>query len=320
MSTPHVVLVMGFPASGKSTLTAPLAAQGYTVLNRDTEGGHMRGILQKFRESLVDGAKVVLDNTFCTETDRRPFVEAADAVGVKIECRWMATSPEDAQLNALSRMWDRYGQVFLDADAIKAHDQARKDPNIFPPAAIFSYKKRFEKPTTDEGFSRVEKVPFVRRPSKGTRKALVLDYDGTLRRDAQEVGGQFHYPVKPSEVEVLPNRKEVLQRYKDQGYLLLGASTQSGIARGHLTEADAVACFDRTQELLGLTIATAFCKHGSFPVSCYCRKPQAGIGVHLTRLYDLDPAQCIMVGDLTTDRSFATRCGFKFADAGEFFR
>ena len=83
----------------------------------------MRGILQKFRESLVDGAKVVLDNTFCTETDRRPFVEAADAVGVKIECRWMATSPEDAQLNALSRMWDRYGQVFLDADAIKAKSQ-----------------------------------------------------------------------------------------------------------------------------------------------------------------------------------------------------
>ena len=50
------------------------------------------------------------------------FIEAADAVGVKLDCVWVATSAEDAQVNALHRMWDRYGQVFFDADEIKAHD------------------------------------------------------------------------------------------------------------------------------------------------------------------------------------------------------
>lgn len=320
MATPQVILVMGFPASGKSTLTATRASQGFTVLNRDTEGGSMGGLLQKFRESLVDGAKVVLDNTFCTAADRKPFIEAADAVGVKIDCWWMDTPAEDAQINALNRMWDRYGQVFFDADDIKAHDAARKDPNIFPAAAIFSYKKRFEKPSTDEGFSSVKTVTFIRRPTTSGRKALILDYDGTLRRDAQEVGGQYHYPVKPSEVQVLPNRKEVLQRYKDQGYLLLGASTQSGIARGHLTSDDALACFRETNRQLGHEVSHAHCKHGSFPVACYCRKPQSGLGVYLIRQYGLKPSDCIMVGDLTTDKSFAKRCGFQYADAADFFR
>ena len=320
MNTASVVLVMGYPASGKSTLTSTFVAGGYTVLNRDTEGGTMGGLLQKFRESLVDGCKLVLDNTFCTVEDRAPFIKVAADAGVKIDCWWMDTLAEDAQINALNRMWDRYGQVFFDAADLKAHPVASKDPNMFPSAAIFSYRKRFEKPTTNEGFASVQKKSFTRHPVKGTQKALILDYDGTLRRDAMEVGGQYHYPVKPSEVQALPNRKEVLQRYKDQGYLLLGASTQSGIAKGHLTSDDALACFRETNRQIGHDVTHAHCKHGSFPVACYCRKPQSGLGVYLIRLYNLTPSECIMVGDLSTDRSFATRLGFQFADADEFFK
>ena len=32
-----------------------------------------------------------------------------------------------------------------------------------------------------------------------------------------------------------------------------------------------------------------------------------------------DPRQCTYVGDQTTDRSFAQRCGFQFVDQAEFF-
>ena len=315
-----ITMVMGFPASGKSSLVTDLAAKGQTVLNRDTEGGSMAGLLGKFRAALPGTTPFVLDNTFCTVEDRKPFIEAANLANREIVCQWVATSPEDAQVNALNRMWDRYGQVFLDSAAIKAHPQANKDPNIFPSAAIFSYKKRFEKPTVAEGFSKVTKIEFTRRPWLGTQKALILDYDGTLRRDALEVGGAYHYPVRPEQVEILPNRTATLKRLRAQGYLLLGVSTQSGIAKGHLTSADALACFQKTNELLGVDIEHNHCPHGSFPVACYCRKPQAGLGVHLIRKYDLDPDHCIMIGDLTTDRTFAARCGFQYADANIFFK
>jgi hypothetical protein len=44
------------------------------------------------------------------------------------------------------------------------------------------------------------------------------------------------------------------------------------------------------------------------------------VGVELIVKHQLDPRQCIYVGDLGTDRSFAQRCGFQFAEHTEFFR
>jgi D-glycero-D-manno-heptose 1,7-bisphosphate phosphatase len=331
------ILVMGLPASGKSTITKDFAAQGYTILNRDSEGGTIANLVPRFAALLAAGTPVVLDNLNLTVEDRKPFVDVARQAGVPIECHWMTTSMEDAQVNALHRMFDRYHGVFMTADEIKGHAEAKKDPNVFPPVALFAARKKLEgdkkanipsgKPTEAEGFSRVVKVPFIRRPYPGKNKALILDYDGTLRRDAKEVGGEYHYPTCIEQVQALPNRGKVLQDYSRRGYTLLGASTQSGIAKGHLTGDMARQCFVETERQIEAQVdggvyllETLMCPHGSFPVSCYCRKPQAGIGVYFIRKYDLNPSDCIMVGDLGTDASFAQRCGFQFAEADLFFK
>lgn len=324
------VLVMGLPASGKSSLTSQLMSEGYQVLNRDTAGGKVSDLVAPFREALQAGRDVVLDNTFLTVESRAPFVTAAQEFGVDIECRWMQTSFEDCQVNALHRMWDRYGMIFHTAADIKDHPVAKQDPNMFPVAALFSAKKRLAgdkkkgipsgKPTTGEGFSKIVKVPFVRRAGSGTNKALILDYDGTLRRDVKTLGGDTHYPTKLEEVEVLPHRQETLQRYVDEGYLLLGVTTQSGIGKGLVDEEMAVACIQETNRQVGHDIHALYCKHYNFPVACYCRKPQPGLGVALIRGFDLDPAQCVYVGDLKTDKTFAERCGFQFAWADDFFK
>jgi len=289
-------------------------------------------------KALSLGQSVVLDNTFLTVESRAPFIAAARAMGVPIECHWMQTSFEDCQVNALNRMWDRYEQVFQTAADIKAHPEAKKDPNMFPIAAMFFAKKRLVgdkkkdipsgKPAKAEGFSKIVKVPFKRdsyhpwradedyNPGKA---AIILDYDGTLRRDVKELGGDTHYPTDPSQVEVLPNRTRILRRYVERGYLLLGVTTQSGIGKGLVSEEMAVKCLERTNELLRLDIQYEYCPHYNFPVSCFCRKPQPGLGVHLIRKYDLEPSSCVFVGDLKTDKTFAERCGFKFEWAEDFF-
>lgn len=195
--------------------------------------------------------------------------------------------------------------------------KANKSPNMFPPVVLFKYKKEFQKPTVSEGFGLVEQREFVRRfPKIWTGKAVILDYDGTLR---DTISGA-KWPQDPNDVMVLPNRKEILDSYVKQGYMLLGASNQSGIAKGTPTEDVAVACFDKTNELLGHDIEVAYCPHKVPPINCYCRKPMPGMAVQFFHKYNLDPRQCIMVGDSTSDKTFATRSHMKFVHADEFFK
>lgn len=310
----EAVMIVGCPAAGKSTISRPLIEEGYVHLNRDKVGGSTIGLLQPMVEALKTGKSVVLDNTFAIAEIRKPFIEAATKLDVPIRCVWLNTSIEDAQINALHRMWDRYGLVFYNAAQMKAHPQAKKDPNIFPIQALFKYRKEFEPPTVAEGFSVVGLTSFVRKPYPGTKKAIILDYDGTLRRCRSGA----HYPTDPDDIEILPGRREKILKLRSEGWLILGISNQSGVGKGEMTEAQAVACFNRTNELLGTDIPYAYSTTNP-PAITYCRKPQSGIGVMFIRAYNLSPREVTMVGDLGTDKSFAERLGFKFAYAEKFF-
>ena len=309
-------MIIGCPSSGKSSYSSELEDQGFVHLNRDAYGGSVADLLPIMDQLLEAGVNVVLDNTFPTVEGRSHFISVAKKTGADINCIWISTSIEDAQINALFRMYDLVGHICLDA---KMCSDA-KHPNVFPPAALFKYRKQFEKPTTDEGFSNVTKVKFERDKNPDlVNKAIIFDYDGTLRTIPE--GTQFYYPVNPSEVIILPGRTaEIINRYRNNGYHILGVSNQSGIGKGNLTYDQAVACFEKTNELLGVKIEYKFCPHSVPPISCYCRKPQSGLGVALIHEYKLDPKQVIMVGDLTSDKTFASRLGFEYVDANDFFK
>lgn len=309
-----VTLVCGFPASGKSSITKELAFQNLcAVLNRDTEGGTIADLLPKLEALLINKTNVVLDNLFPTVESRKPFIDLCKKYGVDISCKVMSTSIEEAQFNAVQRMINLTGK-FPSLEEIKKS----KHPNIFPVVVLFKYKKEFQKPTVAEGFSKVEVVKFERKDNpEFTNKALILDYDGTLR---DCIGGNEKYPVSEDQIKIKNNRTKVLQAYKDQGYVLLGASNQSGIAKGILTYDKAVELFNHTNKLLGHDIDVSFCPHQSAPPVCYCRKPQVGMFVDFMNRYKLDRKRCIFVGDFTTDASFAKRCGIQYYDQEEFFQ
>jgi HAD superfamily hydrolase (TIGR01662 family) len=312
----EVVLVGGMPAAGKTSLTAGFTDRGYQRLNRDTLGGKVDDLLPRLDALLTAGSSVVLDNLYATRESRAGAVRLARQRGVPIRFLLLDTSLEDAQFNACLRMLERCGRVLHPED----HKQApyKNDPGLYPVAVLYKYRKDFEEPTTAEGFSSVEKIPFARRyPPDWVNKAVIFDFDGTLRTHE----GKEKYPLRPAEVRALLPRAARVRDYEARGYLLLGASNQSGIAKGALTVADAEACFTETLRQLGLTFREVrYCPHKVPPISCYCRKPSPGMGVELIARYKLDPRQCIYVGDAATDRAFASRCGFQFADQEEFFR
>jgi histidinol-phosphate phosphatase family protein len=305
---------MGYPAAGKTSMVTPFEEQGYERLNRDTLGGRLKDLLPRLSSRLAEGhRRFVLDNTYPARKSRAEVLEVADLHDVPVRCVWVQTSEEEAQVNATLRMLGRYENL-LGPDEIKV--RGKDDPNLFGPGAQLRYRRAFEEPSVEEGFAVVEPSAFVRRwGPEYTNRALILDYDGTLR----ETKSGDIYPVDPDDVRVMPNRTEVLQRYLDEGFLLLGASNQSGVARGRFSLEAARACLERTNELLGLEIDALFCPHPSGPPVCWCRKPLPGMGVHHILKYKLDPAQCIMVGDRSGDVQMARRCGFQYVDAADFF-
>lgn len=309
----EIIIVMGYNAAGKSTLVQQFVDKGFTRINRDTTGGTLDDQVKIASYTILDGKtkKLVLDNTYPTVKSRASIIKFAKDWGAKIQCYWLQTSFEDAQLNACLRMVQRTGTI-IQPDEFKK----TKDPNLFPPAALFSYRKSFEEPTTKEGFTDVVEIPFVRTwPKEYVNKALILDYDGTLRHST----GKEPYPVDPSEIQILPNRIEVLNKYRKAGYVLTGASNQSGISKGKVSLEAVRSCFEKTNALLGLAIDFNFCQHRIPPVTCYCRKPHPAMGAYLIVKHKLNPADCIMVGDMTTDETFAKRCGFQYVSADKFF-
>jgi histidinol-phosphate phosphatase family protein len=176
-------------------------------------------------------------------------------------------------------------------------------------------RKNWVVPSADEGFAGIAayKPPKPYDASGYKNKAIFLDIDGTLRITEHLPN---KYPTHPSEVTLREGDKmrALLRSYLDRGYRLIGVSNQSGIAKGTVSEATVEACMNRTKELLGIDFEIQWCPHRSAPISCYCRKPQSGMAVLAIEKYGLDPSQCLMIGDMTTDKTFAQRVGIPYQD------
>lgn len=128
-------------------------------------------------------------------------------------------------------------------------------------------------------------------------KALFIDRDDTLIIDKV-------YLSDPAGVELLPGVIEGLRRARVLGYKLFLFTNQSGIGRGYYTIDDAHRVNTRMEELIGLP-RPLFIEIGIAPEapdqpSLY-RKPSPRFILEMIAKHELDPTQCIMVGDRESD-------------------
>ncbi len=128
-------------------------------------------------------------------------------------------------------------------------------------------------------------------------KALFIDRDDTLIVDKV-------YLSDPAGVELIPGVIEGLRRARELGYQLFLFTNQSGIGRGYYTIEDAHRVNARMEELIGLP-RPLFIEIGIAPEapdqpSLY-RKPSPRFITEMIAKYNLDPEQCIMVGDRESD-------------------
>jgi aryl-alcohol dehydrogenase-like predicted oxidoreductase/predicted kinase len=293
----EVVLIMGLPGAGKTTVARDFVAQGYARLNRDEAGGSLRDLLPDLTGIVASGVtRIVLDNTYVTRASRAMVVQAAARLGLPVRCVWLSTSIEAAQVNAAWRMVSKYGRLLEPDEMRKA---AKRDVNSFAPGAQFRNQRELEPPDPAEGFSQVETLSFARThdPSMSNRALIVWCDD----------------------VDVFAERVSLLRRYHDEGWRLLGLAWRPQIAEKTMTHEQAEAEFARMRASLAVPIEILYCPHGGGPPVCWCRKPLPGLGVVFIQRYQLDPAQCLYVGAGPQDPGFARRLGFQYRDAKDFF-
>jgi histidinol-phosphate phosphatase family protein len=132
-------------------------------------------------------------------------------------------------------------------------------------------------------------------------QAVLFDRDGTLVRDVP-------YNADPELVEPVPGAAAALARLRAAGVPTAVVSNQSGVARGLLTAEQVRAVNARVEELLGPLGPWAWCPHGPDD-GCDCRKPAPGLIVRAARRLGVDPADCVVIGDIGADVDAAHAAG-----------
>lgn len=139
------------------------------------------------------------------------------------------------------------------------------------------------------------------RPWKGLPDLVLFDRDGTLVHD-------FPYNGDPDWVRPVPGAKEALDRLRARGVQVGVVSNQSGVARGIITRAQVDACMERLAELLGPFDTLQICPHGPDD-GCDCRKPAPGMVKAACAELGVDPARCVVIGDIGADVDAAAAAG-----------
>lgn len=126
------------------------------------------------------------------------------------------------------------------------------------------------------------------------KPAVFLDRDGTL---IEEV----NYLSRVEDLRLFPYTVESVKLLKDNGFLVIVVTNQSGIGRGIYSEADMHGIHAAIQAELDDAIdGFYFCPH--LPdAGCKCRKPGLGMIESAMSDFDIDMENSWMVGDKTLD-------------------
>ncbi len=99
----EVRLIIGSPASGKTSRVDALVDRGYVRLNRDERGGSLADLLKPLDEALTGGQRqVVMDNTYPTRAGRKAVLDVAARHGVPVNVTRIEIPQEEAPYNAPS--------------------------------------------------------------------------------------------------------------------------------------------------------------------------------------------------------------------------
>jgi HAD superfamily hydrolase (TIGR01662 family) len=136
---------------------------------------------------------------------------------------------------------------------------------------------------------------------RGLPDLVLFDRDGTLVHDVP-------YNGDPALVRPVDGAREALAALRARGVRIGLVSNQSGVGRGMITRGQVDAVNARLAELLGPFDTVQVCPHAPED-GCDCRKPAPGMVTAACAELDVDPARCVVIGDIAADVAAAQAAG-----------
>jgi bifunctional polynucleotide phosphatase/kinase len=125
----EIIIMVGYPGSGKSTISEEVFHKaGYVILHGD-ELKTSKKMISQAKLHIKDGKSIVFDATNPSKKKRAEYIEFANNLKIPVRCVHVATSMEES----LSR------------------NNKRPEDKIIPKIAFYLYRKHFEEPSSDEG-------------------------------------------------------------------------------------------------------------------------------------------------------------------------
>jgi aryl-alcohol dehydrogenase-like predicted oxidoreductase/predicted kinase len=283
----EVLLVMGIPGAGKTRVAQEYVDRGYVRLNRDERGGGLRELANTLDEQLASGVRrLVLDNTYLTRAARSYVIDTARRHSIAARCVWLDTPLAQAQVNLVERLLDRYGSLPT-PEQLRAI--ARREPGAMLPTSQMRTRRELEPPSTDEGFSRVELIPFERNRSSERTAPGVLVAAPALRQSGWERAVQDGDLGAP--------------------HLVFDWSPDGTV--------DALDPWvARVMRLVAGPVRSAICPHPAGPPTCWCRPPLPGLALAFAREHDVELSRSTVVGSRPAHRTLAATLGARYIAVG----
>ena len=166
-------------------------------------------------------------------------------------------------------------------------------------------------------------------PSHVLKPALCLDFDGTIRQS--KTGSTF---IKNfNDIELMPGIEDLIWKYRDNGFLILGISNQAGVAHGFKLPLEVENEMMKTFNLFKKNPfhSAKQCYHdGKGKIEPYChrsllRKPAYGsLAIMEVECYNagfiIDWDNSLFVGDRPEDEQCAIAAGIAFKHINDFLQ
>ena len=137
-------------------------------------------------------------------------------------------------------------------------------------------------------------------------KLIILDRDGVINFDSD------HFIKSPDEWKPIPGSLEAIGRLTREGWRVVVATNQSGLARGLFEMATLNAIHAKMHRAVaqagGRIEAVFYCPHAA-DMNCGCRKPKPGLFTEIAARYSRDLHDVPAVGDSLRDLQAAASVG-----------